>query len=57
MNGHAGAIRISADQWMESVELAREHHDEILEANGLRGLAVAWLDTGNSSEAEPLLRR
>src|SRR6202030_1415007 len=40
-----------------AANIARDHDDAGLEAVASRGLAETWLEQGNTSRAEPLLRR
>ncbi len=47
----------STAEWNSAANIAREHHDAGLEAVASRGLAETWLEQGNTSRAEPLLRR
>jgi tetratricopeptide (TPR) repeat protein len=46
----------SVKEWSLAVTLAREKGDAIAEAGCVRGLGQTWLDRGNASRAEPLLK-
>lgn len=54
---HDGRMDESLTKWNETLALARGEKDSVNEGNALRGLAVCWLNTGEPSRAEPLLRR
>jgi tetratricopeptide (TPR) repeat protein len=47
----------SAGILTKAADMARAHNDSLLTALAERGLGETWLDAGNLSRAEPLLRR
>lgn len=59
IDGRTISPQAGSGLWMQAIALAREHQDEdpTREAEALRGLANMWLEAGEPSRAEPLLRR
>jgi tetratricopeptide (TPR) repeat protein len=58
IDGMSGTIpETSAREWTDALALAREQQSAQREADALRGLGLTWLEAGNPSRAEPLLRR
>jgi len=59
IEGQEVSRQAGADRWTEAISIARAHRDEdpTSEADALRGLAVMWLEAGDPSSAEPLLKR
>jgi len=59
IDSRATSPQAGSDLWMQAIALAREHQDEdpTREAEALRGLANMWLEAGDPTRAEPLLRR
>jgi tetratricopeptide (TPR) repeat protein len=47
----------SIDRLNRAADLARTNHDLVLEAFAQRSLGETWLDAGNTSRAEPLLKK
>jgi tetratricopeptide (TPR) repeat protein len=52
-----GDWQTSRAEWEIVVEAAREHQHALLQAIGLRGEGIAWMDCGDTSRGEPLVRR
>jgi tetratricopeptide (TPR) repeat protein len=57
IEGSAGATETSVAGWNNAISLARNNQDALAEAIALRGLADTWLVAGETSKADPLLRR
>jgi hypothetical protein len=57
LDGMAGKTELASGEWEQAITLARGMKNELAEADALRGLSTTWLDAGNPSRAEPLLRR
>jgi hypothetical protein len=59
LDGQHISVQAGLEEWMRAIAIAREHRaeDATKEADALRGLANMWLDSGDPSSAEPLLRR
>jgi tetratricopeptide (TPR) repeat protein len=53
----SGLWEASVAEWNSVTDLAREHHEPMLEAVAWRGLGQTWIEQGNAARAEPLLRR
>jgi tetratricopeptide (TPR) repeat protein len=52
-----GECQTSITEWNQVLASAREHDDRMLEAIAERGLGSAWLESGSTQRAEPILRR
>lgn len=59
IEGQHVSVQAGSELWMKAIAIAREHssEDATKEADVLRGFADMWLDSGDPSKAEPLLRR
>jgi tetratricopeptide (TPR) repeat protein len=53
------SVQAGLEEWTRAIAIARDHRaeDATKEADALRGLGEMWLESGDSSSAEPLLRR
>ena len=47
----------STSQWNEAIGIAQAHANTVYESFAIRGLGETWLNRGDMSRAEPLLRR
>jgi len=47
----------SYKRWNEALDIAVRHQDKVLESFALRGMGEMWLNRGQTSRAEPLLKR
>jgi tetratricopeptide (TPR) repeat protein len=57
LDGLAHKPELASSEWQDAIAAAREMKANGLEADATRGLGMSWLDAGNLTRAEPLLRR